>query len=98
MTDESNTIERLAGWGFLTNHAHVLLLLAQDPDILVRQIAGWLELSERGVQKILSQLEEAGYISRHRHGRQYRYEVHKRSPLQHPRERHRTVKDLLTLG
>ena len=84
-------------WTFLTNHAHVLLCVAHFPEMRVRDIAEQVGITERSVQRILSELEEAGYVSRAHHGRQNHYEIHADLPLRHPSERHQQVSALLEL-
>lgn len=84
-------------WTFLTNHAHVLLCLAADPEIRLRDVATRVGITERAVQKIVSELEEAGYLTRTRHGRRNAYSVHGNRPLRHEIEAHRKVSDLLDL-
>lgn len=86
-----------AGWTFLTNHAHVLLCLAADPALRVRDVAARVGITERAVQKILAELEQAGVLSRAREGRRNRYEICGSVPLRHPVEAHRTVAHLLTM-
>jgi hypothetical protein len=86
-----------AAWTFLTNHAHVLLCIARDPDVLLRDVAAAVGITERGVQKIVAELEGDGYLSRSREGRRNRYEVRRDLPLRHPIERHRSVTSLLAL-
>lgn len=84
-------------WTFLTNHAHVLLCLADNPGIRIREIARSVGVTERCVQKILSELEEAGYVTRLHEGRRNRYQVHSHLPLRHPSEQHRQVSALLDM-
>jgi len=86
-----------AGWTFLSNHAHVLICLKQDPDQTIRLVAGQVGITERAVQMILSELEHAGYLTRHRDGRRNTYEIHDRRPLRHPIECHRHIGDLLRM-
>lgn len=86
-----------APWTFLTNHAHVLLCVAKDPQARVRDLAAAVGITERAVQRILGELEEAGYLSRERDGRRNSYEVRGDLPLRHPVEQHRRVSDLLEL-
>jgi DNA-binding MarR family transcriptional regulator len=88
---------RQAAWTFLTNHSHVLICLAAEPDARVRDIAARVGITERGVQKILSELAAGGVIEREREGRRNRYTVRKSVPLRHPIESHRSVGHLLTL-
>jgi DNA-binding MarR family transcriptional regulator len=84
-------------WTFLTNHAHVLLCLAKDPEARMREVASQVGITERAVQKIVADLEEAGYLTRTRDGRRNRYELHLSVPLRHPLECHRSVAALLAL-
>lgn len=84
-------------WTFLTNHAHVLLCLAADPEIRLRDVAMRVGITERAVQKIVSELEEADYLTRTRVGRRNAYDVHGNRPLRHEIEAHRKVSDLLDL-
>jgi len=84
-------------WTFLSNHAHVLLLLARDPEIRLRDVAGRVGITERAVQRIVADLEEGRYIERERNGRRNRYRVHPELPLRHPVEAHCDVGALLKL-
>lgn len=85
------------GWTFLTNHAHVLLCLAQDPEIRLSEVAVEVGLTERGVQRIVKELASSGYITRQRIGRRNRYLVHQSRPLRRSIAKHREVGDLLEL-
>lgn len=85
------------GWTFLTNHAHVLLCLAGDPEMRLRDVAERVGITERATHAIVSELEEEGYLTRHREGRRNRYEIHPALPLRHPVEAHRTVRSILEL-
>lgn len=89
---------REAAWTFFTNHSHVLICLAQEPELRVRDIAVRVGITERAVQKILAELEAADVIARERDGRRNRYQVRKENPLRHPIEEHRTVGHLLRLA
>jgi DNA-binding MarR family transcriptional regulator len=84
-------------WTFLTNHARVLLVIAQDPTARLRDIAAPCETTERTVQIIISDLERAGYLSRERDGRRTRYTLHLDGALRHPAEAHLSVRRLLEL-
>jgi DNA-binding IclR family transcriptional regulator len=85
------------GWTFLSNHAHVLLCIAKEPEALLREVADRVGITERAVQRIVADLEEGGYLSRSREGRRNRYEVHVNRPLRHSVESHREVGVLLNL-
>ena len=83
------------GWTFLTNHSHVLLCIAEDPDVLLREVAQHVGITERATQRIVAELEEAGYVSHERVGRRNRYQVHATLPLRHPLEDHLEIGALL---
>ncbi|MCB9601479.1 MAG: winged helix-turn-helix transcriptional regulator [Sandaracinus sp.] len=89
--------EQDIGWTFLSNHTHVLLCVARDSDVRVRDVALEVGITERAVQRILGELEEAGVVRREKRGRRNHYEVESEAPLRHPMEAHRTVGDLLRL-
>jgi len=84
-----------SGWTFLTNHAHVLLCIAENPDIRLREVADQVGITERAVQRIVAELEEAGYITHDRVGRRNHYEVNPELKLRHPLEDHLAVGALL---
>lgn len=84
-------------WTFLSNHGHVLVCLAQNPEARLRDVAQAVGITERAVQKIVSDLEEAGVVEREREGRRNRYRLHPERPLRHPIESHRTVGALLAM-
>jgi hypothetical protein len=73
-------------WTFLSNHAHVLLCIARDPETRLRDIANAVGITERAAQRIVSDLVSSGYVTRERVGRRNRYEVHLDLPLRHPLE------------
>lgn len=85
------------GWTFLTNHARVLVQIARDPGVRVRDIAAACLLTERAVQRIITDLEAGGYLAHTRLGRANRYQVSATSPLRHPADAGPTVADLLAL-
>jgi DNA-binding transcriptional ArsR family regulator len=103
MKTNSRIIEQTTGaaggafprWDFLTNHAHVLLCVSQDPGIRLRDIAAAIGITERSAHKVLSELIEEGYVLRERHGRRNRYKVKPELPLRHPLVREREVGELL---
>lgn len=86
-----------AAWTFLTNHAHVLLCLVEDPEARMRDVAERVGITERAVQRIVSELEVAGYVTRAREGRRNTYEVDGSLPLRHPVEGHQTLNALIKL-
>jgi len=73
-------------WTFLSNHSHVLVCVAQDPEVRVADIARRVGIGERAVHRILVDLESAGYVTRRREGRRNRYAVNLDRPLRHPLE------------
>ena len=82
---------------FLRNHSHVLLLLAAEPDLRLRDLAERVNITERAVQKIVADLEAAGSVTREKDGRRNHYVVHRDQPLRHPVEAHRPVADLIKM-
>lgn len=84
-------------WTFLTNHGHVVLCLAANPDLLVRELADRVGITERAVQRILSELAEAGYITRKKTGRRTRYTIDRCRALRHPVEASHNIGDLIDL-
>ena len=82
-------------WRFMTNHAHVLECIAADHSVRLRDIAATVGITERTAAQIVKDLEQAGYLTRTRVGRNNRYEVHDELPLRHPRHRHHTVGELI---
>jgi predicted ArsR family transcriptional regulator len=71
-------------WGFLTNHAHVLLCVARDPQSRARDIADQVGITERATQRILADLIADGYVTRTKVGRRNNYKVNHRGELRHP--------------
>jgi hypothetical protein len=86
-----------ASWFFLTNHAHVLFLLSQTSDLVLREVALRVGITERAVQRIIADLESAGFVERARIGRKNHYRIFTDLPLRHPIESHRTIGDLIAL-
>jgi len=82
-------------WSFLTNHARVLLCIAQDPGIRLRDIGEGVGITERAAHRIVDELVDAGYISRTRAGRRNRYAVHRALPLPDRLVHEQSVGDLL---
>jgi DNA-binding MarR family transcriptional regulator len=103
MRDKEKTKRKSAGtkpgavWTFLTNHSHVLICLAGQPDLRLRDVAAKVGITERAVQRIVADLEEAGVLTRSREGRRNQYHVTASRPLRHPVEGHCKVSDLLDM-
>ena len=97
-TDPSAADSRhAASWTFLTNHSHVLVCLAETPHSRVRDVAERVGITERAVQRILTDLEDAGFLTRSKDGRRNAYHIHLNLPLRHSIEGHRTARELLDL-
>lgn len=84
-------------WTFLTNHAHVLLTIARDPQIRMRDVAARVGVTERAAQKIAADLVEAGYITRTRTGRRNSYTVATGRPFRHPVDAGHELDELLAV-
>jgi DNA-binding MarR family transcriptional regulator len=82
-------------WVFLTNHAHVLLCIARDPQARTRDIAHQVGITERATQRILADLVAEGYVTRAKIGRRNRYTINRRGHLRHPLFRKLTIGPLL---
>jgi hypothetical protein len=87
----------MASWGFLTNHARVLLYVAHDPGARLRDIAASLGITERTAHGIVTDLAEAGYVIREKDGRRNRYQVQAHLPVPEPGTREPAVGELVTL-
>lgn len=83
------------GWTFLTNHGRLLTYIAKHPRSTTQQMAVRTGLSIRAVQQIIANLEEEGYIARHKDGRRNRYTIHPEAPMRHKLERDHAVGDIL---
>ena len=86
-----------SNWTFLTNHSHVILCLAKDDSMRIRDLAVKIGITERAVQRILAELVEAGYIEINKMGRCNVYRLIKTKPLKHPVESHKNISDLIHL-
>jgi hypothetical protein len=86
-----------ANWSFLTSHARVLLCIARDPGVRLRDIAASVGLTERSAHGIVTDLAEAGYVIKRKDGRRNRYQVQAHLPLPEPTSRERTVGEVLAL-
>ncbi len=83
------------GWSFLTNHAQVLLCIAHDPGIRLRDIGEAVGITERAAHRIVVELAAAGYISRRRDGRRNHYTIQSHLPLPDRLAREQKIGDLL---
>ena len=82
-------------WSFLTNHAQVLVCIAQDPGIRLRDIGETVGITERAAHRIVSDLVAAGYVARERQGRRNRYAIASDLPVPDPLARKRKIGELL---
>ncbi len=89
--------DRTPGWGFLTNHAQVLVCIARDPEVRLRDIGDRVGITERAVHRIVTELAEAGYLTRERQGRRNRYTINAHLQLPDPIARRGSVAELLAV-
>lgn len=87
----------LPSWTFLTNHAHVLVAIAHDPELRQRDIAHVVGITQGAVTRILSELEASGCVTRERIGRRNRYHIDTEQTLRHPLEANVTLGELISL-
>jgi len=84
-------------WSFLTNHAQVLLCIAHDPGIRLREIGETVGITERAAHRIVSDLAAAGFLARERQGRRNHYTIESDLPVPDPLARTRKIGELLDL-
>ena len=87
----------MRSWGFLTNHAQVMLCIARDPGIRLRDIAVNVRITERSAHGIIGDLIEGGYVVKQKDGRRNRYQIQAHQPLPEANSRDRTVGEILAL-
>jgi len=87
----------MESWGFLTNHARVLLHIAQDPGARLRDIAVSLGITERSAYGIVTDLTQAGYVVKQKDGRRNRYQIQAHLPLPDPVGQEPAIGDLLAI-
>ena len=85
----------MAHWTFFSNHAHVLFLICQEPDLRIREIASKVDITERAVQRIIHDLIEGGYLEVIKEGRRNHYEVDLSAHLRHPLESGTSIEEIL---
>jgi hypothetical protein len=85
------------GWTFLSNHGHVLLSIAHDPEVRLRDIAVRVGITERAVQLIVADLVEGGYIAREKVGRRNRYTIISGRQFRHPAEHEAPLDEFLDI-
>jgi uncharacterized membrane protein len=85
---------QVPSWTFLTNHAHVLVCIAQNTEVRLAEIARLVGIGERAVHSIVQDLVDAGYVTRTRNGSHNVYEVFLDRPLRHPLEAGHQIADV----
>jgi hypothetical protein len=84
-------------WKFLTSHARVLLCIARDPGVRLRDVAASLGITERSAHSIVADLTAGGYIVKQKHGRRNRYRIQAHLPLPEPASREPAIGDVLAI-
>ncbi len=84
-------------WTFVTSHTRVLLCLASDPSVRLRDVAATVGITERAAQRIVRDLVKEGYVERERVGRRNRYKINKNSPMRHATQREHEIGELLDI-
>jgi hypothetical protein len=87
----------MSSWSFLTNHARVLLCIAHDPGVRVRDLAVMVGVTERSAHAIVTDLVDAGYVVKEKNGRRNRYHIQEHLPLRDPITEERTIGEMLEL-
>ncbi len=87
----------MPSWSFLTNHARVLLCIARDPGVRLRDIAVSLGITERGAYGIVTDLTAAGYVVKQKDGRRNRYQIQSHLPLPEPASQEPAIGDVLAV-
>jgi DNA-binding IclR family transcriptional regulator len=90
--DMDESLDQAATWTFFTNHAHVLICIARNPDVRLSEVAQLVGIGERAVHRIVHELEAAGYLTVNKEGRRNVYEIDVDRPLRHPLESHHHVR------
>lgn len=94
---ENNYAKHESNWTFLSNHSHVLIALSKNPGMVLREVAILVGITERAVQKIISDLERDEFISKKKIGRQNIYRISQDKKLRHHLESHKSIGDLIQL-
>jgi MarR family len=85
------------GWSFLTSHARVLLCIAHDPGVRLRDIAAGVGITERSAYGIVADLTAAGYVVKEKDGRRNRYQIQPHLPLPEPASQGPAIGEVLAL-
>lgn len=86
----------MASWTLLTNHGHVMVFLARNPEARLRDLATEVGITERAAQRIVNDLVDEGYLLKEKVGRRNRYRLDRSAPMRHPIERDHSVGELLS--
>jgi len=97
MSSDVQEQELAQGWRFVTNHTQVLLCIARDADVRLRDVASAVGITERAAQRILADLVRAGFVTRQRVGRRNRYLVNREREMRHPAQAGHDIGSLLDL-
>ena len=97
MSSDVQEQELAQGWRFVTNHTQVLLCIARDADVRLRDVADAVGITERAAQRILADLVRAGFVTRQRVGRRNRYLVNREREMRHPAQAGHDIGSLLDL-
>jgi hypothetical protein len=89
--------EGTPSWTFLTNHAQVLICIADDPGVRLREIGERVGITERAAHRIVGELTAAGYVTRERNGRRNRYTINAEHPVHDPIARDRNLGHLIEI-
>lgn len=92
MAPSPDLADNSPSWTFLTNHSHVLICIAQQPDVRLSEVARRVGIGERAVHRIVHELEDAGYITVIKEGRRNVYDIDLDRPLRHPLESHQHIR------
>ena len=95
ISHDNDSLKFVNGWTFLTNHTHVLVCLLRNPETRLRDVATQVGITERAVQRIIAEFEQAAVITREKDGRRNRYTINTQTALRHPLEKGVTVAELL---
>jgi hypothetical protein len=87
----------MESWTFLTNHARMLLCIARDPGVRLRDAAASLGITERSAHAIVTDLTAGGYVVKHKHGRRNHYQIQAHLPLPEPASQEPAIGDVLAL-
>ena len=87
----------MTSWSFLTNHARVLLCIARDPGMRLRDLAASLGITERSAHGIVTDLAGAGYVIKQKDGRRNRYQIQAHLPLPEPASQEPAIGEVLAL-